>query len=80
MCQSSFTIQIATPSFSREQKTDFAAKEELRKEQDGLHHSCMNHKNDHQITRGKSRFPYTQTTIEVAVNTKVIIHYAITTW
>jgi hypothetical protein len=43
MCHSSFTFQIATPSFSREQKNDFAAKEELRKEQDGLHHSCMNH-------------------------------------
>jgi hypothetical protein len=44
MCQSSFTFQIATPSFSREQKkNEFAAKEELRKEQDGLHHSCMNH-------------------------------------
>jgi hypothetical protein len=43
MCHSSFTFQIATPSFSREQKIDFAAKEELRKEQDGLHHSCMNH-------------------------------------
>lgn len=43
MCQSSFTFQIATPSFSRERKNDFAAKEELRKAQDGLHHSCMNH-------------------------------------